>query len=126
MLEGMSASVEIILEKAEDVIVVPIATISDRGRESFVYTEEGEDTLSGEVAIETGISDETYVEIVSGLTEGDTIYYEIAGSQDSGNSNQVEGFGNFNGGMPGGGFNGEKPERPAKNGNDGGSRGGQQ
>lgn len=117
LLEGMSASVEVILEKAEDVLVVPVSAISDRGKGSIVYTENSENTLAGEVEIETGLSDETYVEVVSGLSEGDTIYYQMAGSEDSSSSNSKEGFGGMPGGdFNGGGFDGERPERSERKG----------
>jgi hypothetical protein len=99
MLAGMSASVEVVLEKAEDVLVVPISAVTDQGRNSVVYTGNSDGTLSDEVEIETGLSDETYVEVVSGLSEGDTIYYQMQGSEDSSSTDQMGGFG---GGMPDG------------------------
>lgn len=137
MLAGMSASVEVILEKAENVLVVPLAAVSDRGRTSVVYTgkNDKDGTLTDEVEVELGVSDETYVEIKSGLSNGDTIYYQMQGSEDNSSNNQMGGFGNFNNGMPGGdfnggGFNGEKPDRSEmKSGNgssNSGNRGGQQ
>lgn len=130
LLEGMSASVEVILEKAEGVLVVPVSAISDRGKGSIVYTENSENTLAGEVEIETGLSDETYVEVVSGLSEGDTIYYQMAGSEDSSSSNPKEGFGGMPGGdFNGGGFDGERPERSERKGmqdNNGGMGGNKQ
>lgn len=130
LLEGMSASVEVILEKAEDVLVVPVSAISDRGKGSIVYTENSENTLAGEVEIETGLSDETYVEVVSGLSEGDTIYYQMAGSEDSNSSDTKDGFGGMPGGdFNGGGFDGERPERSERKGmqdNNGGMGGNKQ
>lgn len=130
LLEGMSASVEVILEKAEDVLVVPVSAISDGGKGSIVYTENSENTLAGEVEIETGLSDETYVEVVSGLSEGDTIYYQMAGSEDSNSSDTKDGFGGMPGGdFNGGGFDGERPERSERKGmqdNNGGMGGNKQ
>lgn len=118
MLAGMNASATIIIESKEDILTLPADAIQEHGDRSFVYTEEGEDgTLSGEVEVETGISDGTNVEITSGLTEGQTVYYHMAASEDS----SEEGFGGM---MNGGGFpsGGEFPsgggERP-----DGGGRG---
>jgi hypothetical protein len=104
MLAGMSASVEVVLEKAEDVLVVPISAVTDKGRNSVVYTGNSDGTLSDEVEIETGLSDETYVEVVSGLSEGDTIYYQMQGSEDSSSTDQMGGFG---GGMPDGDMPGD-------------------
>ncbi len=69
---GMSASCEVILEEAEDVIAVPIAAvqITDDSRYVIVVNENGE---TENVEVETGISDDTYVEITSGLNGGETI-----------------------------------------------------
>lgn len=132
MLAGMSASVEVILEKAENVLVVPLTAVTDHGRTSFVYTgkNDKDGTLTDEVEVELGISNETYVEIKSGLSQGDTIYYQMQGSEDSSSGNTMNGFGNFDKGMPNGNFNGEKPQRSEMQGGNGapsgGSRGGQQ
>lgn len=126
MLEGMNASVSIVLEKSENTLVVPAAAVINRGNRSFVYTsvEEGTYTLTGEVEVTTGLSDDNQVEILSGLSEGDTVYYQIAGSinkSETGGFGAGMGAGPSNGDFPpGGGFPGsgsfEKGERP----NDGG------
>lgn len=129
MLSGMNASVEIIVEQAENVLVVPLSAIQDDGNYSYVYTQydESTDTLSGKVQVETGMSDETNVEITAGLAEGDTVYYEMQGSEDS--SSSESGMGGFSmpggmdmpggGDMPSGGFDGNR-----QNGGDRGNRGG--
>lgn len=105
MLEGMNASVSIVLEKRENTLVIPAAAVINRGNSSFVYTgvEEGTDTLTGEVEVTTGLSDDNQVEILSGLSEGDTVYYQIAG-----NSNKSE-TGGFGGGMGAGPASGDFP-----------------
>lgn len=113
MLAGMNASATIIIESKENILTLPAEAVQERGNRSFVYTEEGEDgTLSGEVEIETGISDGTKVEITSGLEEGQTVYYQAAVSEED----SEEGFGGMmmDGGMMNGG------ERP----DGGGGRGG--
>lgn len=100
MLSGMNASIEVIIEQAENVLTLPISAIQDDGNYSYVYTgyDESTDKLSGKVQVETGLSDETSVEITAGLSEGDTVYYEMQGSEDSTSSNN--GMGGFT--MPGG------------------------
>ncbi len=100
MLSGMNASVEVIIEQAENVLVIPLSAIQDDGNYSYVYTgyDESTDQLSGKVQIEVGLSDETNVEITAGLSEGDTIYYEMQGSEDTSSDNT--GMGGFS--MPGG------------------------
>lgn len=49
-------------------------------RDRYVYTayDEREDSLSGLVEVETGVSDGEVVEILSGLSLGDSFYYRYA------------------------------------------------
>lgn len=113
MLAGMSASVSIIIEEESGVLIIPVDAVQEQMGSVFVYTEEGEDgTLSGQTDIETGISDGLFVQVVSGLSEGDTVYYTIATSDDAAAEN-----GNFSFGM-GGGMGGDMgvTGRPDSNG----------
>ena len=100
MLTGMNASVEVIVEQAENVLVVPLSAVQDDGNYSYVYTsyDESSDQLGGKVEVTLGLSDETNVEVTAGLSEGDTIYYEMQGSEDS--TSNESGMGGFS--MPGG------------------------
>ena len=43
-----------------------------------IFYDKEKDELSGEVEIKTGISDGKNVEILSGLNEGDSIWYKYA------------------------------------------------
>lgn len=85
MLSGMNASIEIIIEQAEDVLVVPLAAVTDEGEKSYVYTgyDESKEELTGKVEVTLGRSDGRNVEIQSGLSEGDSIYYQVMGSEES-------------------------------------------
>lgn len=85
MLAGMNASATITVESKENVITLPADAVWERGNRQYVYTEQDGDSnmLSGEVEVETGISDGTNVEIVSGLTEGQTVYYNKVISESS-------------------------------------------
>lgn len=65
---GMSADLEIETERLTDVITVPLAAISTRGRERFVHLASGE-----ERAVQTGATDGQRIVITSGLEEGDSI-----------------------------------------------------
>ena len=98
MYQGMNASAEVIMEQAENVLVIPVAAVEDEGSKSYVYTgyEEGTGELTDKIEVTLGMSDETYVEVESGLSQGDTIYYQMAGSEDG---SSQSGFGGF--GMPG-------------------------
>ena len=117
MRVGMNASAAITVEDKQNILLIPAAALQERGNSVFVYTTREEDgTLSGEVEIETGLSDGTSVEVVSGLSEGDTVYYTRVG-----NSNGNSGFD----GMRGMGGMGDMPnmsgERSFQGGRSGGS-----
>ncbi len=68
---GMSVSCTIILEEREDVIAVPIEAVQIDGDTRYVIVIE--DGVETEVEIETGLSNDSYVEVISGLSGGETI-----------------------------------------------------
>lgn len=77
MLSGMSATAFIPLEVKRDVLTIPAAALVEDGAKTLVYTALNKET--GEpvspVEVKTGISDGENVEVLSGLSEGGTIYY---------------------------------------------------
>ena len=79
MLAGMNASVKIVLGTTEDVLYVPADAIVEDETGTYVYTnyDEKTETFGDPVEVETGVSDGTNVEIVSGLSLGDTYYYSV-------------------------------------------------
>lgn len=79
MLTNMTASVRANISRAE-VLSVPAEALIEKNNRTFVYTsyDKEKDELSGEVEIKTGISDGKNVEILSGLNEGDSIWYKYA------------------------------------------------
>ena len=110
LLPGMNVDAEIIISSAEDVLAVPAAAVN-RGDTVLLTADSpsAADALDQEapegyvyVAVETGVSDDSYVEIASGLQEGDTVaYLQTAASSGSGGSAMMMGGGI--GGAPGGG-----------------------
>lgn len=75
---GMSAKVDILTRRAEDVISIPIQSVSTREKESDEEeTELGVFILVDGIAewkvVETGIQDNRYIEIKSGLNESDEV-----------------------------------------------------
>ena len=68
---GKSASVELIRERKEDVIVIPRNVVSMYSGESYVQVLE--DGVKKERMIETGIKNVTSIEVVSGLEEGEEV-----------------------------------------------------
>lgn len=77
MLSGMSAEVVINIIGTEDVLLVPADAVQRTSASAFVYTAYDEETgeYGGEMPVETGISNDDFTEIRSGLEEGTTVYY---------------------------------------------------
>jgi HlyD family secretion protein len=77
---GMTADVEIVTTRVEDVLLVPVKAVQEVNGRTIVLRKsaEGEGRRSGResfvpVPVETGLVSETQVEILSGLEEGDEI-----------------------------------------------------
>ena len=69
---GMTGDVDFVLTEHPNVLAVPVKYISNEGDKQFVYK-----LVNGtaeKTYIETGLSDDTYTEVTSGLKEGDTVY----------------------------------------------------
>lgn len=104
MLAGMTASAAIVIEGVDNALLLPDDAVRKTSSSAYVYTSYDETTgeLGGMVEVTVGISNGSYVEILEGLEEGDTVYYTE--SQDNGFANF-----NFGGGMPGGDMPGNIP-----------------
>lgn len=117
LLPGMNVDAEIVIEEKADVTAIPSSAVN-RGDTVLVTADSpsAANALDQEapegyayVRVETGISDGSYTEILSGLQKDDTVAYIRAAS--SGNNNMMGGMamgampggGNMSGGMPGGG-----------------------
>lgn len=122
MLSGMSASATISIEGVENALLIPTDALSKTRDSYYVYTAADMETgeLGGMAEVTIGISNSNYTEILSGLDEGDTVYYVekednafgfmMPGGMGGGDFNGGGGMtgGNFGGnggfgGMPGGG-----------------------
>lgn len=90
MLSGMTASVSVRIEGVDDAILIPIEALHKTSDGAYVYTSYNEEyqEYGGKVDVVTGLENSTYVEIKSGLSVGDTVYY----------TEQQSGFGGFRGG----------------------------
>lgn len=100
MLSGMTASVSVQIEGVENALLIPLEALHETSNGAYVYTSYNAELqeYGGKVDVVTGLENSSYVEIKSGLKEGDTVYY----TEKQSNS----GFGGF-GGMGGmGGFGG--------------------
>jgi len=120
LLPGMNIEASIVVNKSENTLVVPVNAVN-RGNTVYVKgekTDENDRAPEGykTVQVETGISNDMFVEIISGLNEGDSVYVtpSAGGEQQmmfpgmggmSGMGGMPGGMsgGNRTGGMPGGG-----------------------
>ncbi len=106
LLPGMNIDVEIITSKATDVLAVSVSAVN-RGNIVFVKgekTDENDNAPDGfkSVRVETGVNNNQYIEIKSGLTEGDIVY--VPQIKSSGTQNPMAAMmGGMGGGMPSGG-----------------------
>lgn len=111
---GMNVDAEIVLEQAEDTLAVPVEAVSRGGLVLVTKDSPGASAAADReapegyvyVQVESGVSDDSYAQILSGLQEGDTVAY-IPSSGDSGMMVfGGMGGGPMGGGMPGGGSGG--------------------
>lgn len=111
MLPGMTADVDVRIEGADNVLLIPYDALHQSSSGYYVYTSYNEETqeYGGRVDVVPGLSNSNYVEIRSGLSEGDAVYYTEAeemfggmgfGGMDAAPGGQMSG-GQSPGGMPG-------------------------
>ncbi|MCX6985508.1 MAG: HlyD family efflux transporter periplasmic adaptor subunit [Lentisphaerae bacterium] len=72
LVSGMSVQIEIITETLKDVMSVPIESVFEEEGKYFVYLKNGDKPKTAYVTL--GISNDNYVHIKNGLSEGDTVY----------------------------------------------------
>ena len=121
----MTASVDVKIQGVENAIIIPVDALHQTSTGAFVYTtyDEENQEYGGRVDVTTGLSNDNYVEITSGLAVGDTVYYTEApsgfgmfGPMGNMNPNRGGQNGSFGGGqapaMPSGGqmTGGQRPE----------------
>jgi len=77
MLDGMSATATLPMEEKQEVPVIPVAALAEQGAWTVVYTALDKETgePSDPVPVTVGLSDGITVEILEGLSVGDTYYY---------------------------------------------------
>lgn len=69
---GMFANVRLVTETKEDTIVVPLNTVLTDNGEKYVFVVD-ENNIAHKTVVETGLENDTYIEITSGLNIGDTV-----------------------------------------------------
>jgi len=128
VLPGMQVTVVIPQEEAVDAVILNMNAVSfDQKNSAYVYMYNDAGELA-EIPVELGVDNENYVEIVSGLEEGDVVYVEDTSAQST--SSGLAGlFSSFSRGTTGtGGRSGmsgfSEGTMPSGGGNGGGFSGG--
>ena len=77
MLSGMTATATVELAATGGVLTVPADALVEQGNKTLIYTgfDEENEVLLNPVEVRVGVSDGESVEILEGLTEGQTYYY---------------------------------------------------
>jgi HlyD family secretion protein len=96
---NMSAAVDILIADVTDAISVPIDAVTTTNGKKYVMVKK--DSAYTATEVETGISNDSYVQITSGLAAGDIVGVE------NGTSSSMGGM--MGGGMMGGGTGGGQP-----------------
>jgi multidrug efflux pump subunit AcrA (membrane-fusion protein) len=94
--DGLSSTVNIMIQEEKDILLVPSRAISRSGRNSIVQVLKGTTTES--VTIQTGISDSTNTEVTSGLNEGDQVLLPTSSTSSSSSINGVPAIPGIGGG----------------------------
>ena len=122
LLPGMNVDATIVVDEAENAVAVPISAVQ-RGNIVYVKDETATNTdgtmVNGTllpdgwkaVEVETGLSDDSYIEIVSGIEEGDIVYVPETVRESSGEEGEMGMMpgGDMGGGMPSGDMGGGMP-----------------
>lgn len=122
MLMGMTADVDVQIQGTENALIIPVDALHQNSATYYVYTgyDEAQKRYTGRTEVTIGMQNDDYVEITSGLNEGDTVYYTESDSSGFGDffvmggdmsggmgggmgGGMPSGGGNMGGGMPGGG-----------------------
>ena len=111
LLPGMNVDGVITLEEANDVLAIPVDSLM-RGNRVYVkdetVTEQQGPVPAGfrSVEVETGLTNDSYVEIKSGLSEGDVVYVAESTASNVNSFMMMPAGGGGMGGPPGGGQGG--------------------
>ena len=103
LIPGMNVDASIVVQSKENVLMVPVGAVN---RGNTVTVKNGTETTR--VKVETGINNDDFIEIISGLNEGDIIQVPMTSS--SSTSMTMPGMGGMmGGGMPSGMSGGMPP-----------------
>ena len=95
MLSGMTATATILIDSKQEVLTIPADALVEMGNKTVVYTgyDEKKEELLNPVTVKVGASDGETVEILEGLTAGQTYYYAYYDTLEISNTPDFGGMG---------------------------------
>lgn len=105
---GMNGTATVHIEEVNNTLLVPLSALNASRGQSYVWLK-SENAAADEpgvrTVVETGLSDENYAQVISGLNEGDVILVTREMNNSGSSTMNFGGFGgggmmNFGGGMP--------------------------
>lgn len=111
---GMTANVTIVVAQKDNVVLIPIEALQERGGRKFVLTPPSEGSAQGRnmKPVTVGLTNESFAEITEGLQEGDKVLLPGQQANAARTNPMMPGFGGGNrpggsgGNRSGGGFGG--------------------
>ncbi len=71
---GMNTNIDFITQSKEDILLIPLEAVHKEKDESFVYVKQGNNSKEPvKVRVKLGISDDKNTEVISGVSEKDTV-----------------------------------------------------
>ncbi len=92
---GMSADVRIVTASAKGAVAVPIEAVTGTGDGATVMVV-GADGTASPVSVTLGLANDAYVQILSGVSEGETIQYAVQAQSASSGFGGLNGMSGFN------------------------------
>lgn len=117
---GMTATAEILIEDKQNITILPIEALKRQAGKRYVALQNSDGTVEEQHEVETGISSQTFIEIVSGLSAGDKVIVTTTPTRQTVSQEDIDairaqfqnsggfpgGMGGGAGGFPGGGMGG--------------------
>lgn len=91
LLPSMSVTATITTAKAENAVLVPVSAIQTKDGESYVTIITDDNENGTQTKVETGIINDTYAQITSGVSEGDQVKVITRSSSSSDNKSDMKG-----------------------------------
>ena len=110
LLPNMNVDGNITISQIQNALTIPTITISKKGDQSTVQVQKADGSIETRT-IETGITSDNLTQVISGLSEGEQVVFDLPEFSSNQNSNRgsMGGMGGMGGAPPAGGSGGSGP-----------------